>query len=114
MTMTPDSRESFRSLLLQKKAELAQRVDRIHEHARDPLEADSSEQAAQLGNVAVVAALEAEAVAEIAEIDGALSRLDAGRYGVCVSCGDDINQARLQAYPASAECLDCAEQRPAR
>ncbi len=35
--------DEIRSQLLAQKAELANRVDRIHQHARDPLEADSSE-----------------------------------------------------------------------
>lgn len=98
-----------RERLVQLRAEYEQRVATIHAHARNPLEADSSEQAAQLGNVAVVSALEAEASEEIAAIDAALARLDAGTYGTCVSCGDAIGSKRLEARPASAECLDCAE-----
>ena len=62
---------AIREQLLAAKAELQNRIDRIHAHARDPLEADSAEQAAQLGNVAVVAALEAEAAQELAAIDAA-------------------------------------------
>lgn len=100
-----------RERLMQLRAEFEQRVATIHAHARNPLEADSSEQAAQLGNVAVVSALEAEASAEIAAIDAALERLAAGTYGTCVTCGDAISVARLEARPASAECLDCAEDR---
>lgn len=98
-----------RERLLAAKAELQERIDRIHETARDPLEADSAEQAAQLGDVAVVAALEAEAAQELAEIDAALKRLEEGSYGICTSCGEPISPARLQARPACAECLDCAE-----
>jgi RNA polymerase-binding transcription factor DksA len=98
-----------RERLVQLRGEYEQRVATIHAHARQPLEADSSEQAAQLGNVAVVSALEAEASAEIAAIDAALERLAAGSYGTCVSCGDTIGAARLEARPASAECLECAE-----
>ncbi len=101
---------AIREQLLAAKAELQNRIDRIHAHARDPLEADSAEQAAQLGNVAVVAALEAEAAQELAAIDAALKRLEQGVYGFCVSCGEPISPARLTARPASAECLDCAEE----
>lgn len=106
--------DKARERLLADKAELAKRVDRIHEHARDPLEADSGEQAAQIGNVEVVSALENEAVEQIAAIDAALKRLDSGQYGVCVSCGETIGAERLAARPAAAECLDCASARDAR
>jgi len=99
----------IRERLLAAKAALQTRVDRIHDHARNPLNADSAEQAAELGNVQVVSALEAEAIQELTDIDKALRRLEAGAYGVCVSCGEDISKERLEARPASAECLDCAE-----
>jgi DnaK suppressor protein len=95
--------------LLSEKAELEKRVHAIHSHARDPLEADSAEQAAQLGNVAVKAALESEALEEVAEINAALHLIESGTYGICVACGEDINKERLLARPWSSECLDCAE-----
>ena len=101
--------EETRKRLMAAKAELARRVDRIHEHARDPLEADSSEQAAQLGNVQVVSALESEAVEQLAEIDAALQRLELGQYGECLDCGESINAARLEAMPAATLCVSCAE-----
>ena len=101
--------EAIRAKLLEQKAEFEKRINRIHEHARDPLESDSAEQAAQLGNVAVVSALESEAVREIAEIDAALQRIAAGNYGICASCGEYISRQRLEARPASNECLECAE-----
>ena len=108
------SETEIREFLLQHKAELEKRVRRIHEHARDPLEADSSEQAAQLGNVAVVTALETEAKTELAAINAALQRLAAGTYGDCITCGEPISVERLKARPASLECVDCAELSQAR
>jgi RNA polymerase-binding protein DksA len=101
--------EEIRARLIQHKAELQKRISTIHEHARDPLEQDSAEQAAQLGNVAVVSALEAEAVQQIAEIEAALQRLEAGTYGVCVTCGEPIGEGRLKVRPAATQCRDCAE-----
>ena len=99
MALAPEELAKFREQLTQLKAELEKRVDRIHDHARNPLNADSAEQAAELGNVAVVSALESEAIEEIEEIKSALQRLDAGEYGICVSCGELINQKRLEARP---------------
>ena len=110
MSELPYDAEEIRQKLMDEKAELAKRIDKIHEHARNPLDADSAEQAAQLGNVAVVSALEAEAVEEVAEIDAALQRLNDGSYGLCITCGEEISPGRLSARPASAECVDCAEE----
>lgn len=109
MNRSPRDTEEIRARLLQHKAELQKRVSTIHEHARNPLEQDSAEQAAQLGNVAVVAALESEAVQELADIEAALQRLDAGTYGDCVSCGEPIGEGRLKVRPAATQCRDCAE-----
>lgn len=44
------------------------------------------------------------------EIDTAISRLEAGTYGVCVSCGADIPEARLVATPTVQTCIACQEQ----
>lgn len=109
MDRSQQETDEIRASLLKYKAELQNRVSRIHEHARDPLEQDSAEQAAQLGNVAVVSALESEAMRELADIGAALQRLDAGTYGVCVSCGEPVGDARLKVRPASTQCRDCAE-----
>jgi RNA polymerase-binding protein DksA len=103
--------DEIRARLLSVKADLQRRIDRIHDHARNPLNADSAEQAAELGNVQVVSALESDAIHELTDIENALHRLDAGTYGICATCGEDISKARLEARPACAECVDCAELR---
>jgi len=95
--------------LLDAKAELEERVATIHAHARKPLEANSTEQAAQLGNVEVVSAIETEAFEELASINAAIQRLNTGSYGICISCDENISEQRLEARPASLECVDCAE-----
>ena len=35
----------------------------------------------------------------------ALARMDAGSYGVCVECGTQIPEARLQFRPEAARCV---------
>lgn len=40
-----------------------------------------------------------------AQVVAALARLDEGTYGVCVDCGQRIDEARLQARPEVARCL---------
>lgn len=110
MKMTPDQQAAVRRRLDAARAEFTARIDTIHQHARDPLERDSEEQAAQLGNVAVVSALEAEATTEVAAIDAALVRLAAGTYGDCIGCGEPIDGKRLAARPASTHCVECAAQ----
>ena len=42
-------------------------------------------------------------------IAAALSRLDEGEYGYCMSCGIDIPEKRLAVDAAAAQCVDCAK-----
>jgi DnaK suppressor protein len=43
------------------------------------------------------------------EVKAALKRLDDGTYGKCLNCGKDIGDARLEAVPAAALCMDCKQ-----
>lgn len=109
MSLSDHELQEIRERLTHEKSALDARVSTIHQHAKNPLDADSAEQAAQIGNLAVVSQLEADAVGELAEIKAALQRLDSGNYGTCVSCGETISSKRLMARPAATECVDCAE-----
>ena len=42
------------------------------------------------------------------QIDEALERIDAGTFGECERCGNDIGPGRLKAMPTAALCIDCA------
>jgi len=44
---------------------------------------------------------------ELRAINGALTRIKAGTYGICVSCGDEISTARLDAVPHTPFCKHC-------
>jgi RNA polymerase-binding transcription factor DksA len=55
-----------------------------------------------------VTALVASARGAVVELDRALVRLDAGTYGQCARCGDDIGTGRLDALPAAETCIGCA------
>lgn len=48
-------------------------------------------------------------LAELAAIDAALARLQAGTYGECTDCGVAIAPARLQATPEAPRCIHCQE-----
>ncbi len=40
-------------------------------------------------------------------IDRALERLEAGTYGICISCHEPIAAERLEARPATDRCVTC-------
>ena len=47
----------------------------------------------------------------LTRIEQALVRLDAGRYGTCFECDDDIPEPRLRALPFAVRCQSCEGQR---
>jgi DnaK suppressor protein len=48
---------------------------------------------------------------QVAVLDAALRRVDAGSYGRCESCGDVIAAERLAVRPAATHCISCASRR---
>ena len=43
------------------------------------------------------------------EVRTALRSFDAGTFGICVDCGENINPKRLAAVPWASSCIDCQE-----
>ena len=46
---------------------------------------------------------------DLDRIDAALRRLDLGRFGHCLYCGDQISMTRLDKDPAVESCSTCNE-----
>jgi DnaK suppressor protein len=44
---------------------------------------------------------------QVDDIDRALAQIEAGKYGICTSCGKEIDPDRLAFRPASTRCVDC-------
>jgi DnaK suppressor protein len=43
----------------------------------------------------------------LSKIDAALEKIDAGEYGECRICGEDIGVKRLRARPVAELCIEC-------
>ena len=52
-------------------------------------------------------AMERQIKEQLADIENALSKFEAGTYGLCESCGKPIESARLEALPATKRCVNC-------
>ncbi len=68
----------------------------------DPNFADSSQVTAERGEAEVLAGQLQDSLREVAR---ALARLEAGDYGRCEVCGEEIQPARLEAMPATRFCI---------
>jgi len=55
-------------------------------------------------------ALENRLTGSLSEVEHALQKYEAGTYGLCDSCGQPIEQARLEAIPQASLCMKCKAQ----
>jgi DnaK suppressor protein len=53
--------------------------------------------------------LEDNAKESLARVESALARIEAGEYGRCSRCGNDISHERLEAMPSAELCITCKE-----
>ena len=44
------------------------------------------------------------------KIDKTMKKIDAGEFGICESCGDEIGVKRLEARPVAQVCIRCKEE----
>lgn len=47
---------------------------------------------------------------ELGQLERALEAIDAGTYGICRRCGEEIAEARLRARPQAFLCLACTSE----
>ena len=45
--------------------------------------------------------------AQLDGIDAALEQIAEGTYGICISCGNEIGEDRLEFRPESVQCVTC-------
>ena len=100
---------------LEQLREDVQRNSELTENERKPVALDQS----MVGRLSRMDAIQGQAMAietdrrralELIRLDSALARLDAGEYGACVRCGEEIAAKRLNFDPAVTLCVDCASE----
>lgn len=68
---------------------------------------DRKDEAAQQQLFEVDSAQALRDLAELAQVEAALRRMDLGGYGDCEACGQAIPLDRLLAQPAASHCIAC-------
>lgn len=85
----------------------AQRLEQDRRRHGEPLDADRSERLLETRNDAVVDAISAETQSDLAQVEHALQRGEAGFWGVCETCLQAIEPARLKTLPQATQCAHC-------
>lgn len=104
------SRTDLRAQLESERLQLVERIRELSPDSEAGLEfdenfADSAQVAAEQGETQALAASLRD---QLDEVDRALRKMDEGTYGLCERCGGEIEQARLEAMPATPYCRNCA------
>jgi len=107
--MTKIELNKFRDLLKKRQADLEENGSRSREVLTIEMSADELDriQHAQERDLAI-GGLDRSAK-QLREVRAALSRVDAGTFGVCLDCEEDISMKRLAAMPWTASCILCQE-----
>ena len=102
--------EKMKIKLLRRRDELlAQLNSNKNERAFQGQVKDSGDEVVSLSLEKLQNSLEATDINEIHLIEQALTRIDAGEYGLCLDCGESISDQRLNHYPYAARCIVCQE-----
>ena len=109
--MKQNQLDSFRKALISRREEIRQLTTDSKDSA-GTVELDQS----KVGRLSRMDSLQAQQMAQettrrrqlqLQKIATALRRMEAGEYGYCFSCGDEIGEARLKFDPASTRCIEC-------
>lgn len=116
-TNIDETRAKLAEMLLQLRRETRRKIadyrrDQEQESNQEP--ADSIDAADTSEEVETHAALISGAEEKLRNLDEALTRLEEGRYGICLGCRLPIPLERLRAIPFAAYCVDCQETRNRR
>ena len=99
----------FKKMLEEMKRELSQDIDRTVHTMQDEatIFADPNDRASQESDMSLELRNRDRERKLIKKIDETISRIDAGEYGYCESCGVEIGLKRLEARPTATLCIDC-------
>jgi RNA polymerase-binding transcription factor DksA len=106
--MTTIDSKTARTRLLRRLRDLGVRLDGIERELLSHSDPDWEEMALERESDEVLESLGAAGAREVAQIRAALDRIEAGSWGICTSCGEEIGQDRLSVLPATPLCRNCA------
>ena len=99
----------FKNMLAVMKRELSQDIDRTVHTMQDEatIFADPNDRASQEADTSLELRNRDRERKLIKKIDETITKIDAGDYGYCESCGVEIGLKRLEARPTATLCIDC-------
>ncbi|HUO04863.1 MAG TPA: TraR/DksA family transcriptional regulator [Candidatus Binataceae bacterium] len=102
----------LKAMLNRERADAISRIEVFRREQREDAPAVSGDEmdiARSLGDAETRASLIERARERLHGLDAAIDRLEAGEYGICADCGEEIAMARLVAIPCAELCIDCQQ-----
>ncbi len=99
---------AFRKRLRERLDELEARLTSIEHDLDAPADPNFEERATEREGDEVLESLGQSGLNEIRQIQAALARIEAGTFGICAACGEEISEERLNIVPHAARCRLCA------
>ncbi|HAO30140.1 MAG TPA: conjugal transfer protein TraR [Treponema sp.] len=93
-----------RSQILESLAAQSEAMSRLVEGVES---GDEVDKASGVIDRTLLDSLGAADAARLTAIDNAIVRINQGKYGLCLQCGRPIPEARLEAIPYAALCVNC-------
>jgi RNA polymerase-binding protein DksA len=116
ITVNKQQQRSYRPRLAELRKRLIEVVASAEQALRDDILSPGDHSASRMhpGDQDVEGLDEQLAIAQneeqlLEQVEEALQRIEDGTFGKCGDCGRDISQARLEAIPYSARCIQCAQ-----
>lgn len=111
--MEKDKLEHFRDILLKKRSELldeaGRTVDEMNVMGKDNFP-DPVDRASMESDRSFDLRIRDRERRLIAKVNEALERIDAGEFGICEVCGEEIGEKRLEARPVTTLCIECKQE----
>lgn len=101
-----------RERLLALKQEYEDRIEKITQHIyhpQDDLNQHWDDQAIVMAQNDMRNNLLVEAERNLILVNNALTRIENNAYGICVECGEEIEEKRLEAVPYAIHCIKHAK-----
>ena len=103
--MADPDESTVRASLEAERTQLNEQLTEMDGGEFDENFADSGQVAAEMGEAQSLAG---PLIGQLADVELALDKLDAGTYGTCETCGEPIAEPRLEAMPATRYCINHA------
>jgi DnaK suppressor protein len=99
----------FQDILTKKREELRRGLTKEDAHDAHDFGRDEGDRANFSQSKEMAFLQKAQERGLLVLVEGALSRIESGTFGDCLSCGQEISIKRLNAVPWSRYCITCQE-----